>query len=172
MVERTWANIWSWTAAEPQGSTRVLCTPSSVYTGWVPSTNQINWTIVENFVLHSAVLCRSYSAWPFFVCKLSCHGDNIYFNYFFPGPLTQVLIFKAGENEEIKNYKLIKRDGQRQENVCGWDLAEWLERLTANAVVATILGSIPASSDTVEYEGRQIKQLNIKEKFKFRKCLY
>jgi hypothetical protein len=39
-----------------------------------------------------------------------------------------------------------------------WDLAEWLERLTANAVVATVLGSIPASSDTVESEGRQMKQ--------------
>ncbi len=33
----------------------------------------------------------------------------------------------------------------------GWDLAEWLEEfLTANAKVATVLGSIPASSDTVE----------------------
>ncbi len=36
--------------------------------------------------------------------------------------------------------------------------AEWLERLTANAVVATVLGSIPASSDTVGSEGRQMKQ--------------
>ncbi len=40
---------------------------------------------------------------------------------------------------------------------CG-DLAEWLKRLTANAVVATVLVSIPASSDTVESEGRQMKQ--------------
>ncbi len=40
----------------------------------------------------------------------------------------------------------------------GWDLVEWLERLTANAAVATVLGSIPASSDTVESEGRQMKQ--------------
>jgi hypothetical protein len=40
----------------------------------------------------------------------------------------------------------------------GWDLAQWLERLTANAEVATVLGSIPASSDTVESEGRQMKQ--------------
>ncbi len=39
-----------------------------------------------------------------------------------------------------------------------WDLAEWLERLTANAKVATVLSSIPASSDTVESEGRQMKQ--------------
>ncbi len=38
------------------------------------------------------------------------------------------------------------------------DLAEWLELLTANAIVATVLGSIPASSDTVESEGRQMKQ--------------
>ncbi len=36
---------------------------------------------------------------------------------------------------------------------CVRDVAEWLERLTANAEVATVLGSIPASSDTVESEG-------------------
>ncbi len=30
---------------------------------------------------------------------------------------------------------------------CGWNLAEWLQRLTANAKVAAVLGSIPASSD-------------------------
>ncbi len=40
------------------------------------------------------------------------------------------------------------------------DLAKWLERLTANVEleVATVLGSIPASSDTVESEGPQMKQ--------------
>jgi hypothetical protein len=37
-------------------------------------------------------------------------------------------------------------------------LAWWLERVTANAEVATVLGSIPTSSDTVESEGRQMKQ--------------
>ncbi len=40
----------------------------------------------------------------------------------------------------------------------GWDLAACLKRLTANAVVAIVLGSIPASSDTMESEGRQMKQ--------------
>jgi hypothetical protein len=40
---------------------------------------------------------------------------------------------------------------------CGRDL-EWLERLTAYAVVATVLGSFPASSDTVESKRRQMKQ--------------
>ncbi len=36
---------------------------------------------------------------------------------------------------------------------------ELLERLTANAKAnETFLGSILASSDTVEYEGRQMKQ--------------
>ncbi len=44
------------------------------------------------------------------------------------------------------------------------DLAEWLERLTANAEVVTVLGSIPASSDTVESAGRQMKQCWIKYK--------
>jgi hypothetical protein len=38
------------------------------------------------------------------------------------------------------------------------DLAKRLERLAANAKVATVLGSIPASSDTMESEGRQMKQ--------------
>ena len=45
-----------------------------------------------------------------------------------------------------------------------WDLAEWLERLTANANVTIVLVSIPASSDTVEFEGRHMKQCGIKYK--------
>ncbi len=41
----------------------------------------------------------------------------------------------------------------------GWDLAELLERLTANAEDSTVLGSISASSDTVESEvGQLMKQ--------------
>ncbi len=39
------------------------------------------------------------------------------------------------------------------------DLVRWYQRLTTNVKVATVLGSIPASSDTVEYEGRQMKQI-------------
>jgi hypothetical protein len=38
-----------------------------------------------------------------------------------------------------------------------WDLVEWLAHLTDNAKVATVLGSIPASTHT-ESEGQQIKQ--------------
>jgi hypothetical protein len=48
-----------------------------------------------------------------------------------------------------------------------WDLAEWLERLAVNDV-ATFLGSIPASSDAMESEERQMKQCwitNIKRKY-------
>ncbi len=44
----------------------------------------------------------------------------------------------------------------------GWDVGELLDRLTFNAEVATVLGSIPASSGTVESEGRQMKQCWIK----------
>jgi hypothetical protein len=40
----------------------------------------------------------------------------------------------------------------------GWDLAEWLERLAVKVNVATVLGPIPASSDRVESEGRQMMQ--------------
>jgi hypothetical protein len=39
-----------------------------------------------------------------------------------------------------------------------WMRSEWLESLTANAVVATVLGSIPASSDIVESEVRKMNQ--------------
>jgi hypothetical protein len=39
-----------------------------------------------------------------------------------------------------------------------WGLNEWFEFLTTSAEAATLLGSIPASSDTVESEGRQTKQ--------------
>ncbi len=37
-------------------------------------------------------------------------------------------------------------------------LLVYSERLTANAEVATVLGSIPASSDTAESEGQKICQ--------------
>jgi hypothetical protein len=40
----------------------------------------------------------------------------------------------------------------------GWDQAVWLERLAVNAKDEALLVSIPASSDTVEFEGRQMKQ--------------
>ncbi len=54
----------------------------------------------------------------------------------------------------------------------GWDPAECL---TANAEVATVLqGSILASSDTVESEGRQMQQCwiqNIESKSKKSSCL-
>jgi hypothetical protein len=53
----------------------------------------------------------------------------------------------------------------RPSRVCGWDLAGWLERLAANEV-ATVLVSIPASSDTVESEGRQMKQFWIQHRKK------
>ncbi len=54
--------------------------------------------------------------------------------------------------------KLFHRDQPRaiSRNI-NW-LAEWLERLAVKAKVATPLGSIPASSDTVESEGRRMKQ--------------
>jgi hypothetical protein len=37
-------------------------------------------------------------------------------------------------------------------------IAKWLERLAVHAKVATVFDSILASSDTVEAEGRQMKQ--------------
>ncbi len=60
---------------------------------------------------------------------------------------------EKGERQTRKN-----RNNTEDPVHYGWDLAEWLERLTANAEVAAVLASIPASSDTVESEGRQMKQ--------------
>ncbi len=37
-------------------------------------------------------------------------------------------------------------------------VASWLERLAVNAKVATVLGSVTASSDTMDLRGRQMKQ--------------
>ncbi len=45
-----------------------------------------------------------------------------------------------------------------KEYINGIFVAVWLERLSANAEVATALGSIPASSDTVESEGLLMNQ--------------
>jgi hypothetical protein len=41
-------------------------------------------------------------------------------------------------------------------------IAEWLERLTVNTKVTTALGSIPASSDTLEYERRQMNKVYLR----------
>jgi hypothetical protein len=46
---------------------------------------------------------------------------------------------------------------------CGLDLPEWLERMTADVTVATVLDSISESSDTVDSEGQLMKQCWIKE---------
>jgi len=43
------------------------------------------------------------------------------------------------------------------------DEAERLERMAVNVKVATVLGSVPAFSDTVESEGRQYKNLKSKK---------
>ncbi len=64
---------------------------------------------------------------------------------------------KYGKNSKINKWMKSIRGGWYYAK-CGWDLAERFGRLTVNAKVATVLGSIPASSDTVEYEKRQIKQ--------------
>jgi hypothetical protein len=52
----------------------------------------------------------------------------------------------------------------RYSRVCGLDVAECFERLTANAVVATVLSSFQAFSDTVESEGRHEAVLNVVNK--------
>ncbi len=56
------------------------------------------------------------------------------------------------ETSSLRTLKILPRNFNEivRSWICGWDRSEWLERLTANAVVATVLGSIPASSDTME----------------------
>jgi hypothetical protein len=52
-----------------------------------------------------------------------------------------------GEWDEMRSIRVWMRSSQ-----------VLIERLKANSVVATVLSSILASSDTVESEGRQMKQ--------------
>ncbi len=54
----------------------------------------------------------------------------------------------------ISRNQLYKQDLVNDER----DLGEWLESLAVNAKVATVLGSISASSDTVKSEGRHMTQ--------------
>ncbi len=58
---------------------------------------------------------------------------------------------------------------------CDLYIAKGLERPAVNAKVATVLGSIPASSDTMESEGRQMKQWwleYIKKENSFKKYIF
>ncbi len=56
------------------------------------------------------------------------------------------------EKITVTNIALLKID---RDYIILLDLAESLHRLTASEKVATALGSVPASSDTVESEARQ-----------------
>jgi hypothetical protein len=60
---------------------------------------------------------------------------------------------------QMLNTKLLKKPYKNTTKLPNFfpissDLAKWLERLIVNVVVVTVLGSISASSDTVESEGR------------------
>ncbi len=48
-------------------------------------------------------------------------------------------------------------------------LVEWLERLTSHAKVATVVSFDPSTPDTVESEGRQMKQCWKKHEKKYKK---
>ncbi len=77
----------------------------------------------------------------------SAHESLIRPQNFSFNPLT---LFSSSSGSSLGGYRQFS-DWRR-------DLAEWFERLTANAEVAKVLGSIPAASDTVESEGRQMNQ--------------
>ncbi len=49
----------------------------------------------------------------------------------------------------------------------GCDLAEWLEWMTVSANISTVLSSVPASFDTVDREGLQMKQGDFIAFFKY-----
>ncbi len=70
-----------------------------------------------------------------------------------------------------KNIRTIHRFGSQPQipgNVDAWmrSIRVVRECLTANAKVTTFLGSIPASSDTMESEGRQMKKCSLHYKGK------
>ncbi len=59
------------------------------------------------------------------------------------------------------NRVALVRVAWRTEKIIVDELAEWLDRLAASAKVATVLGLIPASSDTVESEGRHMRSSRV-----------
>ncbi len=104
--------------------------------------------LVERLVWGGSCLVEAYS----YVClqanaSLSEQANCIHVN---TKLLPIVLVFWKGGVVKI---------GKRE-----WDVAEWWERLTVNAKVATVIGSFPPSSDTVESEGRKMKQWRITHK--------
>ncbi len=73
----------------------------------------------------------------------------------FPGSLDKIYSEMVLKTMEILNKKYITVD--HLYCGCGWNRAEWW-MMTADAAVATVLGSIPVSPVTMESEARQMKQ--------------
>ncbi len=67
------------------------------------------------------------------------------------------LNFKISSELPKTSHLFISITGE-QKSIAVDDIAVWLGRLTANAKIATVLDSIPASSDKAEPEGRQMNQ--------------
>jgi hypothetical protein len=82
---------------------------------------------------------------PFFIRMFSQEGNA-------PPPPHSL----KSKQQHLVNLVMIYRSHPHVDEMKSID--EWLKRLDVNAKVATVLGLIPASSDTVESEGRQIKQ--------------
>jgi len=90
---------------------------------------------------------------------LSSSGSRTVINYGFGSGSDFLPSYGSGSGSTSQ--KVFHNTGRMGDEIKprrGWDLSEWLERLAVNAKVATVLGSIPSSSDTVESEGRQMKQ--------------
>jgi hypothetical protein len=57
-----------------------------------------------------------------------------------------------------QTFSNLRQYGKPDTTVNNRYLAKWLLRLAVNAKVAAVLGSIPASTDTGKFVGRQMKQ--------------
>ncbi len=100
---------------------------------------------VDVFIVisNSYVVCGKYLVWQCWVCHVP---------YSVLADIWQACLLSRGGGgqknilKEVHTFFAVVKLG-------GWDLAERLERLAVNATVATVLGSVPASSDTVESDG-------------------
>ncbi len=74
--------------------------------------------------------------------------------------MIKVALFCEGRNDFIYDFFLFEKIYRKLGSfVYRWmrNPAEELDRLTVNAKLAKVLGSIPVSSETVETDGRQMK---------------
>ncbi len=105
----------------------------------------------------SPALIQTQSVCKVTICRL-CRG-SVFSAFLLVLLRAHAIVIKIEKNETGAYKSNFPWMWMWSNRVCWYDLAERLQLLAASAKLATVLGSIPASSDTVtKSEGRQMKQ--------------